>query len=90
MSSGSGEGEVACLRATHRRVKERFVGLLAELVSRQAIGRVGRRAKAGRCGGEEQVLKDLPDDRNAGAVKDSPMRGVIRTSLGSDIDNFIL
>jgi len=32
---------------------ERFIGPLA--------GRVRRRAKAGRCGGEAEVLKDLPD-----------------------------
>jgi hypothetical protein len=44
-------------------VKERFVGLLARLVSGQVIGRVGWRAGAGRCGGEAQVGEDLPDDR---------------------------
>jgi len=38
-------------------VRERFIGPLA--------GRVGRRAKAGRCGGEPQVGEDLPDDRRA-------------------------
>jgi len=50
-----GDGEVACLRATHRQVEERFVGPLAGPVSRQAIGLVGRRPEAERCGGETQV-----------------------------------
>jgi hypothetical protein len=46
-------------------VEEGFVGPLAGLVSRQSIGRVGWRSEAGRCGGEPQVLEDLPDDRRA-------------------------
>ena len=50
---GIGDGEV---------VKGRFVGPLAELVSRQSIGRVGWRAEMGRCDGEAQVLEDLPDE----------------------------
>ncbi len=68
---GIGEGKVACLRlpvatrrqtgATHRQVKERFVGPLARLMSGQGIGRIRWRAKAGRCGGEAQVIEDLPD-----------------------------
>jgi hypothetical protein len=49
-------------------VKERFVGPLARLLSGQGIGRIGRHAKAGRCGGEAQVienLRDLPAGRQA-------------------------
>ena len=41
--------------------KEQFIGPFAGRVSPPAIGRVGRRAKAGRCGGEAEVLEDLPD-----------------------------
>ena len=43
-------------------VKERFVGPLAQ----QSIERVGRPAKAGRYGGEPQVIEDLPDDHEKG------------------------
>jgi hypothetical protein len=39
---GIGDGKVACLRATHRQVKERFIGPLAGRVNRQAIGRINR------------------------------------------------
>ena len=53
--------EVACLRATHRQVKERFVGPLARLLSGQGVGRIRRRAEPGRCAGEAQVIEDLPD-----------------------------
>ena len=51
-----GQGEVTCLRATHRQVKERFVGPLARMMSGQGVERVGCRAKAGRYGGEAQVI----------------------------------
>jgi len=44
-------------------VKDRFVGPLARLLSGQGIGRVGWRAEMRRCGGETQVIEDLPDDR---------------------------
>ena len=35
-----GAGEVACLRATHRQVNDRFAGPLAGLANRQALGLV--------------------------------------------------
>ena len=56
----------ACLPAGRigdgRVVKEQFVGPLAQ----QSIERVGRPAKAGRYGGEPQVIEDLPDDHEKG------------------------
>jgi len=69
-----GDGPVACLPrsaclcvarrqgAGHRQVKKGFVGPLVELVSRPAIGWIGRRSEGGRCGGEPQVLEDLLGD----------------------------
>jgi len=44
-------------------VKERFVGPLARLLSGQGIWWVGWRAEMWHCGGEAQVVEDLPDDR---------------------------
>ena len=50
----SGDGKV---------VQERFVGPLAGRVGRQAIGRVGWRAEAWRCGEDPLVVENLSDDR---------------------------
>ena len=44
---------------------ERFVGPGSRLVSRQAVGRIGRRTEARRSGGETQVVEELPDTRRA-------------------------
>jgi len=47
------------------RSSKRFVGPLAGLLSGQGIWRVGWRAEMRRCGGETQVIEDLPDDGRA-------------------------
>ena len=46
-------------------VKEGFVGPLARLLSGQGIWWVGWRAELASCGGEAQVIEDLPDDGRA-------------------------
>ncbi len=61
---------------------ERFVGPLAGRVSRPAIGRVGRRAKAGRCGGEPQVGQNPPDDRRAPVCR-LPVAAATQTGVGT-------
>ncbi len=57
--AGSGPGEVACLRATHRQVNDGFVGPLAGLVTRQAFGLVGGRSEARRLGGCSPVYEAM-------------------------------
>jgi hypothetical protein len=51
---------------------ERFVGPLAGLVSRQAIGLVGWRAEAGRCGGESQVVEASSRASRLSSTKSQP------------------
>jgi hypothetical protein len=79
-------GEVACLRATHRQVKEQFVGPLAGLVSRQVIGLVGWRAEAGRCGGEAQVVEASSRAQPSGSAGRPPDACLPPACRGCDAD----
>jgi len=60
-----GDGNVACLRVTHRQVKDGFVGPLMRLVTRGGIGRVRWRSEASRKSGKAQLIENMPDDRRA-------------------------
>ena len=64
--------EVACLRATHRQIKERFVGPLARLLSGQGSGRIGRRAELGRCAGAAQVVEASSRASRLSSTKSQP------------------
>ena len=64
---GAGRASAGAFRSRHHRIGDGevieagFIRPLAGVVSRRALGRIGRRPEAGWGGGEAQMGKDLPD-----------------------------